>query len=137
MTETKKSWLRPIIKGTLLRCPNCEQATMFDGMFKLKDTCPVCDVRFERDEGESIGGMMMLLIFAELFSIGGFFLTEFLFDPPLTFSLLFWIAFNLIFIVLAYRHTRGLWVGVVYLTGNVITDEQAERKAATKHNRWG
>ncbi len=123
--QKEGTMLHKLLVGARLRCPNCEEGRMFDGLFTLHETCPVCGVRFERSEGESIGGTMLLLIFAELLAVGGFFVTEFLFDPPMTFQLIFWVSFNLLFILLGYRHTRGMWIAVVYLTQGVMRDDQA------------
>ena len=113
---------RKILLGALLRCPNCEKGSMFSGLFTIRDTCPVCGARFERQQGESVGGTVINLVLAEVLSIGGFFVSQALFNPPLAFQLVFWIAFNLIFVVLFYRHARGMWVSVAYLSGDVYPD---------------
>ncbi|GAB4515962.1 MAG: DUF983 domain-containing protein [Anaerolineae bacterium] len=136
MNETQVPWWRPVLRGTFLRCPNCGQGKMFDGLFSIRAKCEVCHVRYEREGGESIGGTMLLLVFAELFAVGGFFITVILLGAPILSTGLFWLAFNVLFILLGYRHTRGMWVGVVYLTGNVITDEEAEQRAQHTKSRW-
>ncbi|MEZ4668403.1 MAG: DUF983 domain-containing protein [Anaerolineae bacterium] len=114
-----KLWL-----GLRLRCPNCEQGRMFSGLFQIEPVCPHCNARFERQSGESIGGTLINLCTAEVLTMGGYLLTQFLFSPSLVFQLTFWIAFNLIFIVLFYRHARALWVSVSYLSGDVYPDGQ-------------
>jgi hypothetical protein len=50
------------------------------------------------------------------------------FNPPLAFQLIFWISFNIVFIVLFYRHARGLWVSIAYLTGGVYPDQDYEQQ---------
>lgn len=116
-TVIHKIWM-----GLRIRCPNCEKGHMFSGLFTINETCPNCDVRFERREGESIGGTMINLVVAEVLSIGGFFISEALFHPPTAVQLTFWVLFNIVFILLFYRHARGAWVGVAYLTGGVYVD---------------
>jgi uncharacterized protein (DUF983 family) len=116
-------YLRKLIVGMLLRCPNCEVGKMFSGLFTIRETCPHCGARFERLQGESIGGTLINLCFAELLSIGGFFVSEALFHPPLIFQLVFWITFNILFTVFFYRHARGMWVAVAYLSGGVYPDK--------------
>jgi uncharacterized protein (DUF983 family) len=118
----RKLWL-----GLRLRCPNCEQGRMFSGLFKMETLCPQCDVRFERLSGESIGGTLINLVMAEVLSMGGYLVTQWLFNPPLAFQLTFWVAFNLLFIVFFYRHARGAWVSVAYLSGSVYPDEEAPK----------
>jgi uncharacterized protein (DUF983 family) len=124
-----KLWL-----GFTLRCPNCGKGKTFTGLFKVQRVCPVCGVRFERLSGESVGGMYINLGAAELLSIAGYFLFEALFHPPFWFQMVFWIAFNLIFVLLFYRHARSLWVAIAYLTGGVTTDtEYAAKMEINKH----
>jgi uncharacterized protein (DUF983 family) len=108
-----------------LRCPNCERGSMTSGLFRFHETCPVCCARFERREGESIGGTMVNLVTAEVLTMGGLIITQVAFAPPLWFQLTFWIAFNILFILLFYRHARALWIGVAYLAGYVYPDETA------------
>ena len=119
-------YLRKLVIGMLLRCPNCERGRMFTGLFAMRETCPYCHARFERQQGESIGGTLINLSFAELLSIGGFFVSEALFHPPLAFQLIFWVTFNILFVVLFYRHARGMWVAVAYLSGGVYPDEPSD-----------
>jgi len=118
--------LHKLLVGLFLRCPNCEQGRMFSGLFTIRDTCPVCGARFERQQGESIGGTPINLSFAELLSIGGFFISEALFHPPLAFQLVFWVSFNVLFVVFFYRHARGMWVSIAYLSGGVYADPDYE-----------
>ncbi len=112
--------------GFRLRCPNCEQGRMFRSFFNMNPTCPECGVRFERSSGESLGGVMINLIVAELVTIGGFFLSETLFHPPLLFQIVFWISFNILLVLAFYRPSRGMWVSVAYLTGGVYRDPETD-----------
>jgi uncharacterized protein (DUF983 family) len=107
-----------------LRCPNCGQGHIFTGLFKKNDVCPVCGVRFERESGESVGGMYINLALAELITIGGFFIVNALFKPPFLPHLIFWAVFNVVFVALFYRHARSLWIGTTYLTGGVYKDPE-------------
>lgn len=120
--------VRKLLVGFLLRCPNCERGRMFRGLFKMEKTCPNCGVRFERADGEALGGMMVNLVLAEMLSIGGFFITEAAFHPPLLTQIAVWGSFNVIFCVLFYRHARALWVSVAYLTGSVYADDDVRAK---------
>ncbi|MCC6805139.1 MAG: DUF983 domain-containing protein [Anaerolineae bacterium] len=111
-----------------LRCPNCGQGRIFTGLFAMNKTCPYCGVRFERESGESVGGMYFNLVAAELLTMGGFFTVNALFEPPFIPHLTFWIVFNIVFIALFYRHARSLWIGTSYLTGGVYADPDDERE---------
>jgi len=120
--------LHKLLVGLRLRCPNCEQGHMFHGLFTMDETCPYCGVRYERREGESIGGTMINLACAEVLSMGGYIVTQALFAPPLAFQLTFWVAFNIIFIVLFYRHARGIWASLSFLSGGVYADADTEKE---------
>jgi len=120
--------LHKLLVGLRLRCPNCERGHMFHGLFTMDETCPYCGVRYERREGESIGGTMINLACAEVLSMGGYIVTQALFAPPLAFQLTFWVAFNIIFIVLFYRHARGIWASLSFLSGGVYADADTEKE---------
>ncbi len=114
--------------GLTLRCPHCGKGKTFTGLFQFQRVCPVCGVRFERQSGESVGGMYINLGAAELISIVGYFLSEVLFHPPFWLQIAFWVTFNIVFVLLFYRHSRSLWIAIAYLTGGVYADAEHEQK---------
>lgn len=118
--------------GLLLRCPNCEQGRTFTGLFKMNKVCPYCGVRFEKQDGESVGGMYINLGIAELTSLGGFFLVHALIDPPFVPHAIFWVTYNILFCVLFYRHSRSLWIAISYLTGGVRPELDVDREWVNK-----
>ena len=122
MAFTNEQTIQALWRGFRLHCPNCGKGIMFQGLFNMAETCSHCHVRYERKSGESIGGMFINLSVAELFSVGGWILTELFLRPPLVPELIFWGAFNLIFVLIFYRHSRGLWVAISYLTNGVYAD---------------
>jgi len=103
--------------GARLRCPYCERGRTFSGLLKVNETCPECNTRFEYEDGESVGGMYINLGLAELTTMGGFFLIHNAYQPPLLPHLIFWLVYNVVFVVLFYRHSRSMWMSVTYLTG--------------------
>ncbi len=121
-------YLHELWLGLTLRCPHCGEGKTFTGLFQFQRVCPVCDVRFERQSGESVGGMYINLGAAELLSIAGYFASEVLFHPPFWFQVGFWIAFNIVFVLLFYRHSRSLWITIAYLTGGVYADAEHTRE---------
>ena len=60
--------------------------------------------------------------------MGGYIITQAVFEPPLAFQLIFWVAFNIIFIVLFYRHARGIWASMSFLSGNVYPDADYQQE---------
>lgn len=124
---TTAQQLHKLRTGALLRCPACEQGRQFAGLFRMYPTCPVCGVRFERQSGESLGGMMVNLVIAEFLTIGGFFVSYALLKPAdMTPLIVFWLVFDLLFVLAFYHPSRGLWVAVTYLTSGLSVDEDNE-----------
>ncbi|RMF81443.1 MAG: DUF983 domain-containing protein [Chloroflexi bacterium] len=120
-----KSYLRIFFNGLRLRCPNCERGHIFRrrSLFKIEETCSVCHVRFERKAGEAIGAMTINLVLAEIIPLIGFFVLNALYDLSMTTQLIIWTTFIIVFVALFYRHARGLWVGVSYLSGDLYPDD--------------
>lgn len=128
MTMTLKYRLHVLWTVFRLRCPNCERGRIFTGLFAMNETCPYCSVRFERESGESVGGMYFNLIAAELLTMVGFFSINAIFQLPFVPHLVFWVIFNIVFIAVFYRHARSLWIGTSFLTGGVYADPDDERE---------
>ena len=92
--------------------------------FKPREKCPVCGVRFERREGESIGGAMLNLVVVETSGVVGFFVVDALTDIQPVTQLWFWLPYAILMPLLLYRNTRALWIAVSYMNGDVYADSQ-------------
>lgn len=95
---------------------------MFHHLFEIDATCAVCGVRFERRDGESIGGMAITMGVIPPLSLVGFFAVEFLTPAPLWLNAVLWLVFIVVGCVWIYRHSRAAWVAVSYITGGVYAD---------------
>jgi uncharacterized protein (DUF983 family) len=57
-------------RGAFKRCPRCGSGHLFEGWFRLKEHCPRCGMRFEREEGAFTGvyllnfGVALFLLWA-------------------------------------------------------------------------
>jgi hypothetical protein len=69
--------------------------------------------------------MYINLVVAELLSLGGFFAFHLLLRPPIVPHVIFWVAFNLAFVLVFYRHSRAMWIAVSYLANGLLTDAEA------------
>jgi uncharacterized protein (DUF983 family) len=113
----KKMWV-----GFKLRCPVCEEGIMSSGFFNFLQVhrkCPVCGVEFERRDGESLGAMMLNLVIVEMFVIFGFFFIELFTEIPFAPNAVFWVTFSILGPLVLYRHTRGVWIALVYFSGEM------------------
>jgi uncharacterized protein (DUF983 family) len=108
--------------GFRLTCPACGYGRMFRSRWTMNLRCPVCGIIFERDAGEVTGGMWINATVTS--TLGVFAALYFAFFTHISVVLLIGalaictVAFGLLF----YRHARGLWVSILYLTGSIDED---------------
>ena len=113
--------VRVLVQSLLLTCPACQHGRMFRSRFRMNVRCPVCHVVFERDGVEITGGLSInvtLTMCIALFGAAAAFAT----DVPLVPLLLVLTAVTVAFPLWFYRHARGLWIGIIYLTGSMFED---------------
>ncbi|GAB4208916.1 MAG: hypothetical protein OHK0022_39160 [Roseiflexaceae bacterium] len=110
--------LTATIDGLLLRCPRCHQGRMFRSLFDMNTECPTCGLRFESASGEITGGMVINLVVTEVVAVvlGAYF--ALFTTAPLTPILLALGFFTIVFPILFYRCSRGIWAGFLYVTGD-------------------
>lgn len=118
------SRLKKLLTGFRLRCPNCEQGALMKNWFEVKATCPVCQVRFERSPGEGTGAMMLILSLVPLPMIVLFILLYNVLNVPLPLLFSAIIVVPIVLALVLYRHARGVWVSVIFLSGGLYTDEE-------------
>jgi hypothetical protein len=94
---------------------------MFRSLFTMNVRCPICAVIFERDAGEVTGGMAINAVVTSLLAVGGA-SAAFFTDVPLLPLLAGLVLATILFPLWFYRHARGMWVGVLYLTGSIYED---------------
>lgn len=104
-----------------LICPACQHGRMFRSYFTMNVRCPVCGVIFERDAGEVTGGIAINTVVTATFAVCGAALAFFT-DIPLLPLLAGLVIATVLFPLWFYRHARGLWTGVIYLTGSMYED---------------
>lgn len=92
------------------RCPQCGGKDIFKHYIELKQNCPTCGYRFEREEGYFLGGYALGVVFTGLIPL-----------ILLVFAFIYtdydWITLELIFIPMAillplilFPYTRTLWM---------------------------
>lgn len=87
---------------------------MFDGLFSMKRSCPRCELPFEREPGYFIGAIYINYGLTVLLALGGSFLLEYLWRPPVGVQLAIWVAFCVLFPLLFFRHSKSLWLSFEY-----------------------
>ncbi len=56
---------RLLRRGLTKKCPVCGSGHLFDGWFRMKERCPRCDFKFEREEGFFLGAYTINLAISE------------------------------------------------------------------------
>lgn len=95
------------------RCPYCGGNAVFESYFALREHCPTCGVRFEREEGYFLGAYAFNLIFAEMLGLGLALLL--IFGTALRHAELIWqealaLMLAVAFPVIFFPYSRGAWM---------------------------
>jgi len=119
--------LRALYDGLTLRCPRCHTGKMFAHSFTMRRTCPICGLEFEKATGEITGGMGINTVVTLLVITAG--ALVFGLNPaiPLVPLLGGLALFAILFPILFYRSSRGMWAGVLYLTGDNAESDQSRQ----------
>ncbi len=111
-----------MLRATLLwRCPECCRGPLFERGYRIRATCAICGVRFERSDGAGSGAMWIaqMLGTALGFGIGGLLWMHWGSAASLT----WWIAGTACISILAtYRHCQAWWTWLLWATGMVFAD---------------
>ena len=128
--EAGRGALGGMVSATFLfRCPNCRRGKLFVGMYRVAGVCSECGVRFERDEGSwtgpvvigyAIAALTAAIVGVLLFRTRGLFRG---FEAVVA-------AAACVGALAGYRSAKGWWVWLLWITGQVVTDEQFEMESS-------
>jgi uncharacterized protein (DUF983 family) len=128
--DTRGRLLTTLGRALTRRCPYCGSPGIFNGYFELQESCPTCGVRFEREEGYFLGGYALNLIVAEILALG---IAVFvIFGTDFRHAGLLWqealaIGLALLFPILFFPYSRGVWMALDLTFHPPTTDEQTLR----------
>jgi uncharacterized protein (DUF983 family) len=97
------------------RCPYCASPGIYDGYFALRQRCPRCGVRFEREEGYFLGAYALNLIVAEFLGLGLAIVLIFktdLRDLQLIWQEVIAVALAIAFPVVLFPFSRTVWIAM-------------------------
>jgi ABC-type Na+ transport system ATPase subunit NatA/uncharacterized protein (DUF983 family) len=112
-------------RGIYLRCPRCGDAQMFQGLFRMLLECPTCGLRFEREPGYFLGAIYINYAATVVCMLVGFFLLDYLVQLSLTYQIIIWCGFGIVFPLLFYRYSKSLWLCFDFLFSPVEEDVAA------------
>jgi uncharacterized protein (DUF983 family) len=106
--------LRALGRGVLKRCARCGSGGLFRRWFTMVERCPRCDLRFEREEGQWVGAMIVNFVVTEVVFVvalvGGLLLTWP--DVPWLRLTVVVAALNLLIPIVFYPTSKTIWVGI-------------------------
>jgi uncharacterized protein (DUF983 family) len=107
--------LLTVRRALLRRCPYCGSSGIFRGYLALREVCPTCGARFEREEGYFLGAYALNLVVAEI--IGLTLAILLLFRTDLRHLDLIWQEIIAIAIVVAlpilfFPYSRAVWIAI-------------------------
>ena len=93
-------------------CPRCRRGRIFFSHFKMHSTCPVCDLKFQREAGYFLGAMyVQYFLIAPLLGLLIFVLSFILPDDwPAYQVVLPAIVLYLPFLPAVFRYSRIIWI---------------------------
>ncbi len=106
---------RLLMRGLRLRCPRCGARTLFRSRFSMYADCVNCGLVFEREQGYFVGAIYVNYAATVVIVFTGFFVLDRFLHATLTWQLIVWGLFAVIFPMLFFRHARSLWLSLDYL----------------------
>ena len=111
-----------------LRCLRCGEGQMFHGLFRMQPECPMCGLKFEREPGYFLGAIYINYAATVGCMLAGFFPLDYFVNLSLTYQIIVWSSFGVVFPMLFYRYSKSLWLCLDYLFSPVEEDRVEMRK---------
>jgi hypothetical protein len=92
----------------------------------MHDRCPVCGLRFEREQGYFVGAIYLNYGATVLLALGGTWLLDRWLGLTLAAQLAVGVGVAALVPLLFFRHARSLWLGLDYWLTRA--DDQGERR---------
>ena len=103
-------------RGMLKRCPRCGGGHLYTGWFRMKDRCPTCGMRFEREPGYFVGAYLINFAITEgllFLAVMGFVLVAANNGGTgLTVPLVIGLTVAIIAPILFYPYARTIWSAI-------------------------
>jgi uncharacterized protein (DUF983 family) len=113
-------------RAVALRCPQCGQGPLFESWFAMHDTCGVCGLRFEREEGYFVGAIYVNYAVTAVASLGGAIALDVAFGIPVWAQLTIAGVLAVLVPIVFFRYSRSFWLCIDHLATSA--DEAMERR---------
>ena len=101
-----------LVSAVRKRCPNCGEKNIWKSFGQMKDACPDCRFRFEREEGYWTGAMIVAIAIPIVLLLLVFVLPMILTWPEVPWTTLLIAAFVVLGLspIVLYPHSKTIWV---------------------------
>jgi len=115
---------RVLVRGLRKRCPRCGERDIWISWFHAKPRCPVCDLRFEAEEGGFLGAMVLNFTVASVLWAVLFGITMALTVPfiPVAQVVIGSVAILTGLPIWFYPRSKMLWAAIEFLTARSEPD---------------
>ena len=100
---------------------------MFQGLFRMRPECPTCGLKFEREPGYFLGAIYINYAATVGCMLAGFFALDYFVNLSLTYQIIVWSSFGMVFPILFYRYSKSLWLCLDYFFSPVEEDRVETR----------
>src|SRR5215813_13223074 len=122
-----------LARALRLRCPRCGNSRLYEGWFRMRERCPACGLRYEREQGFFVGAIYVNYAITAVLGLGSVILLDSVIGLALWQQLAIAIPIMLVAPLVFFRHARSLWLGIGYLASSL--DERLGRQATRRPER--
>jgi uncharacterized protein (DUF983 family) len=126
--EAGPSVWRLLGRGVTRRCPACGSGGLFETWFRLRERCPRCAARLEREPGFFIGAYFLNFCLMQVV-LGAWIVVAFAFtlpDPPMALILGVALAICVVLPVVGYPFSKTTWAAIHLAMAPLEPDEEAD-----------
>lgn len=117
-----------LVRALRLRCPACGRGRLFDGWFAMLAHCPVCDFRYEREQGYFVGAIYVNFALTVLVGLVPVVAADIAWGLTLAQQLAIALPLMVIVPVVGFRWSRSLWLMVDYVVTSFDDSAMRERR---------
>ena len=110
------NWARALLRGLKLRCPSCNQRTMFAGYITVADTCSHCGEELHHHRADDAPPYFAIFIAGHII-IPAVLLWERFAQPPMWLQAAVWLPLSALIMVAILPLTKGALVGLQWALG--------------------
>lgn len=101
--------MRRLIAFLRLRCPHCFQGPIFYGVWQMHTECPICGIRYEREQGFFMNAIFFgyILGFVAILPLN---VLLYIYEAPPIWFLIGTLLLLTLLSPLIFRYSRALWM---------------------------